>query len=371
MEHRMKKIILFVWITSLSVVAIALLVANFKGIPVLSYVYSNSMESVIQVNDGFIVLPQRALKVGDIIMYRPVSLQASYITHRIVGITEYGYITKGDNAPCQDQDSGEPAVDKDRIVGRVVTIDGRPIVFPGLGKFSSCIHSGLEKYFIKLSMVFLGLGIITALFPRKRSNRMRKVRYRLRLRHIYHGIMLIAVIFTVISVCMGSKISKIRYLVSEYPAKTGDQVEQNKSGQLIMTIKNMGFFPVWTIISAEVPLQAHDLVQCIMPRHEEKMILDVLPQQKTGIYYGYIRVSKYPVFLPRAWMVLMHRIHPAMATIAVGFSLGLWLYLFFMMMNRVPGFELWIPLCAIRDKIFDRRMKQAKAKIIGRRKVRV
>jgi signal peptidase len=371
MEHRMKKIILFVWITFLSVVVIMLLAANLRGIPVLTYVYSNSMEPVIQVNDGFIVLPQRVLKVGDIIMYRPVNLQAPYITHRIVGVTEYGYHTKGDNAPCQDQDNGEPAVCKDRIVGRVVTIDGRPLIFPGLGKLASCIHSGLDRYFVKLSMVFFGLGIVAALLSGKHAKRRRKARYRLRLRHIYHGISLLAAIFTVISVCLGSGISKVRYLVSEYPGKTGDQVEQNRPGQLTMAIKNVGFFPVWTFISAETPLQAHDFIQCIMPRHEEKMILDVLPQHKTGMYYGYIRIYKYPVFLPRVWMVLMHRIHPVLAAIVVGFAIGLWLHLFFMMMNHVHGFELWLPLHAIRDKVFDRRMKQAKTKMIGRRKVRV
>jgi signal peptidase len=72
-----------------------------NGRPAITYVYSNSMEPLIKVNDAFILWPASHWKTGDIIMYRPQVLNAPYITHRIIGIGESGYITKGDNSPLQ------------------------------------------------------------------------------------------------------------------------------------------------------------------------------------------------------------------------------------------------------------------------------
>jgi signal peptidase len=329
------------------------------------------MEPVIQVNDGFIVLPCSKLKSGDIIMYRPVILQAPYITHRIIEITENGYITKGDNAPCKDQDNKEPVVSKDRIVGRVVTICGSPLVFCGLGKLASFLQFGLGMYSGKISVMFLVLSIITAIIPNHKSHRKKKTQYRLRLRHIYRVIVIIAVMFTAVTVYLGSNVCKIKYLVSEYPGISGDQVEVNKSGQLKIIVKNMGFFPTFTIISAAEPLFVYASPECIRPRCEEEVIINVLPQRRTGIYHGYIRICKYPALLPRTCVVSLHRLHPVIADIASSLTLGLWFHLFFILLNRIHGFENWIPLRAIKDKILYRRMKWAKTKILERRELKI
>lgn len=80
--------------------------ANTNGAPVLTYVYSNSMEPLIKVNDAFLVWPAKKLQVGDIITYRPAALKAPFITHRIIAVGDKGFITKGDNAPYEDQDRG-------------------------------------------------------------------------------------------------------------------------------------------------------------------------------------------------------------------------------------------------------------------------
>ena len=57
-------------------------------------VSGNSMEPVITANDIVVIIPA----VGDIITYRPhfQSDEGASITHRVVGVVEEGYITKGD-----------------------------------------------------------------------------------------------------------------------------------------------------------------------------------------------------------------------------------------------------------------------------------
>lgn len=344
--------------------------ASTNGAPVLTYVYSNSMEPLIKVNDGFIVWPTTKWQVGDIVVYRPVVLKAPYITHRIIAVGETGYITKGDNSSYDDQESGEPEVMPDRIVGKVVAINGQPLVFPGLGSFSASAQLGLGKYSKYLSAVFLTLGIITALMGSRHSPHRLKPRRRLRLRHVYRMIVLIAVGSVVFSVYLGSRVTQIKYLVSEYPGKHGNQVEVNQAGQLTMVVRNNGLVPIWNISTGIVPLSVHDAPEYIWSQSEEEIVLDILPQHQTGIYQGYVQLYNYPILLPRTWIVYLHRIHPALAIIAIGIILGLWFALFFKVLNCIHGFEEWIPLRAIKDKMIDRRFKRARAKFLGRRRAR-
>lgn len=344
--------------------------ANTKGAPVLTYVYSGSMEPLIKVNDAFLVWPSSHLKVGDIIMYRPTVLKAPYITHRIVAIGENGFITKGDNAPYRDQESGEPEVLPDRIIGKVVTINGQPVIIPRLGVFSAYLKGilgGSSKY---LAAFFMLLGFTSLLLGNRNIKRVRKPRHRLRLRDIYKSIVIIAVILVVISIYFGSRVTKIEYLVTEYPGTLGDQVGLDQPGKLTLKVSNHGFVPVWAILSGITPISAQNPPEYISARSSKTTEVDVLPQHQTGIYQGYVQVYNYPTLLPRAWIVYLHNLNPIIAIMAVGASIGLIFTVFFKFLSSIHGFEDWIPLKAIRDKIFDRRLKHARSKIIGRRRGR-
>jgi signal peptidase len=328
------------------------------------------MEPLIRVNDAFIVWPRENYEIGDIVMYRPVVLKATSITHRIIGIGETGYITKGDNSPYGDQESGEPEVTSERMVGRVVTVNGQPMVFPGLGSFSAKVQLRLGKYAKYLSVTFLIFGILSFLLNNRPSVRRRKPRRRLRLRHIYRAIAIIATVSVILSIYLGSRVAVVKYLVSEYPGTLGDQVEVNKPGQLTMEVKNNGLIPVWTLLDGIEPISIQAAPKYIWTRSSKSVILDVLPHRITGIYQGYVQIYNYPILLPRSWIGFLHRLHPVYAIVAVGFALGLYFSIFFKLLNHVPGLEDWIPLRAFQDKISERRIRRAKAKIIGRRRVR-
>src|SRR5699024_2383481 len=106
---------------------------KMTGAPSLTYVYSASMEPLIHVNDGFLVLPKFHSKVGEIIVYRPSVLEAELVTHRIIGRGQDGFITKGDNLPYTDQENGEPEVPQENVVGKVWEWKNRPVTFSKLG----------------------------------------------------------------------------------------------------------------------------------------------------------------------------------------------------------------------------------------------
>ncbi|NLK27861.1 MAG: signal peptidase I [Clostridiales bacterium] len=363
----MKKILYGALLGLILITFLFTLGSKTSGAPILTYVYSNSMEPLIKVNDAFLVWPTKDVKPGDIVMFRPVVLNAPYITHRIMEIGDTGFITKGDNSPYPDQESGEPEVVIDRVVGKVVTINGQPLVIPGLGKISAGLQSSLGRYSRFASLLFLLLGIRTSIYG-KRHNKKRKPRHRLRLKHVYRALTIVAICTVVIIIYLGSRVTQIRYLVSEFPASQGDQVEVNKLGQLTMDIKNNGFVPVWTIVKGVAPLSVTDAPEYLWPRSKEIVVLDVLPHEATGMYQGYIQIFNYPILLPRPWIVAMHQINPILAIALEGIAMGFWFKLIFYILGHFHGFEDWIPLRAIRDKIANRRMRRAKAKFLGRRR---
>lgn len=355
----------------LGLMMIVLLVAGSKnnGAPILTYVYSNSMEPSIKVNDAFIVWPSIQFKVGDIVMFRPVVLQAEFVTHRIIAIGDQGFITKGDNSPYSDQDSGEPEVTKERIVGRVLTLQGQPIIFAGLGNLSKGLPSGFGVYARYLSLLFLMISILALLFGNRR--RKRKPRHRLRLKHIYRTIVYASILIIIVSIYLGSRVEQINYLVSEYPGTLGDQVEVKQIGQLSLKVENHGVIPVWPVITSIAPLSVQDTPVIIWPKSSETIRIQVSPQEKTGRYLGYVQIYQYPSLLPRAWVAFLHKTHPVYAIGTLGLTFGLYLAILLSFLNRIHGLEGWIPIRALKDKILNRRWKRVNARMIGKGRVRI
>lgn len=353
---------------------LVILIANAggyaNGAPFLAYVYSNSMDPLIKVNDAFCVLPTKKVKVGDIVMYRPVVLKASYITHRIIGIDENGYITKGDNAPYEDQDSGEPEVTSERIVGKAVTINGKPFIIPGMGRITLYVKEKIGSNSMYLSGLFSLLGFLLLLTGDRFSLKKYKTRRRLRLHHVYKYITIAAVVIIMLTIFLGSRVSQIKYLVSEYPGSLGDQVKVNQKSELLMVVKNNGLIPVWSILEGVDPLSVDKNAVFIAPRSNKIVKIDVSPQRKTGVYKGYVSIYHYPIFLPCKWIVFLHEINSYLAILVNGFMVYLFCFISFHLISRLHGLEEWIPLKAIKDNIIKRRVKRNIGKIIGRRRVR-
>ncbi len=366
----MKKIMYGALIGFICIIILLFTGTNTFGAPILTYVYSESMEPLIKVNDAFLVMPSSEYQIGDIIMFRPVVIEASYVTHRIIEVGEEGYITKGDNSPYKDQDNKEPEVTSDRIIGKVATFQGQPFIIPGLGYLTSFLQKELGSYTKYLSGVFLFLGILSAVVGKRKKIRKNKSRNRWRLRHVYRLITGIAVLIVIFSIFLGSRVSQIKYLVSEYPGTLGDQIELGKPGQLKMKVDNYGFIPVWTVAEGIAPIKVQTPPSYLWPRTTKPLSLEVTAHNNTGLYYGYVRIYNYPMLLPRALVVTLHHINPVLATTSCGLMTGFLVFILFRMLNLVHGFEDFIPLRAIKDKLASRRRKRIIAKMFGRRRSR-
>lgn len=106
-------------------------------------VASGSMEPALSVDDMILNHVQNVYRAGDIITFQNGN---SLVTHRVVEVTDEGYVTKGDANNAADLD----LVSTEAVVGRVV---GR---IPGVGKALFFLRTPLGI----LILIFIGLFMI-------------------------------------------------------------------------------------------------------------------------------------------------------------------------------------------------------------------
>jgi len=362
----MKKTI-FNWALFGCILFIAIMIAGAGtgSAPFISYVKSNSMEPLIKVNDAIFIMPAKDYEIGDIVMYRPLALNAEYITHRITDTGEKGYITQGDNSPYTDQESDEPQLTKDRIVGRVLTIRGKPVVLPAVGKLTKSVQGIFGGLTVYISLGLIAAGLILTLTGNEAAAKRRRAKRRYRLRDLYRFICITAVITVAVSIYLGSSIKQVKYLVSYYPSVSGNQVLPDEKGQIEIIVNNDGLVPVWSFVKGIKPFDSNLEPKLIAPLSGRPVTLELLPRNKTGIYYGYVQVYNYPVLLPKNAVARLHALSPGLAIAVEAAVMGLYCWIFFRLISRRPGFYGFIPLKAIKDKISGRRLKRTRAILLG------
>lgn len=149
----------------LIVVFLSLTLGQVLGQPVgLAYVDSGSMEPAMDVGDGFIAIPAAITpdpQEGDVITFEAEELEGGGLTtHRVIGETPEGYITRGDANPFTDQDGGEPPVTDEQIVAEALQIGDTVVTIPHFGT----VVEGTQEILIALitpiaSAIGLGAGV--------------------------------------------------------------------------------------------------------------------------------------------------------------------------------------------------------------------
>ena len=116
----------FIWILIVVISIIAIFGSVFmigkavnKNFTLFGYAYqvglNYSMKPTLMPNDFLVTHREKEYKLNDIVTFNG-NEKGKLITHRIIEVTEYGYITKGDN-PVVGQDA---EITNDDIIGKVV-----------------------------------------------------------------------------------------------------------------------------------------------------------------------------------------------------------------------------------------------------------
>lgn len=342
------------WLALVAAVASPVLLGPMTGGAAgLAYVTSGSMEPTLQVGDGFLVWPAGDLRVGDIVVYRPVVLKAERITHRIVAVTPDGYVTRGDNSPATDQAAGEPPVAPGRILGRALTWQGWPLRLPGVGPVSTAIraHGGthLRAYVAGL----MGLSVVLLVRDLLRPRRRRPPPTRRRVGDVYRGCAAAVVLALVLAIYLGSGVRTVEYLVSTEPGTQPNHVQLGRRDSIRLTVHNAGLVPVYHFSASLTGGKMVSAPDALPPRTESSLEISVPPRAEPGWYREYIEVYHYPPLLPRAAIGWLHRQSPIYAGAALAAVLAGLLALLSVVM------DLRLPLAARREGLFTRRLRRS------------
>lgn len=109
----------------------------------VAVVISGSMSDSIEINDMVMIHEEDDYALGDVITFKSGD---SLVTHRIIGKTEEGFITKGDANNSADL---EPVVRED-IIGKVI------LVIPKIGAVIEFIRTPLGM----TALVLIGFALI-------------------------------------------------------------------------------------------------------------------------------------------------------------------------------------------------------------------
>lgn len=137
----------------------SLLLGQLLGQPiVLSYVETGSMAPTLQPGDGFVAVPPAlagSVNQGDVITFDAEELNGGgLVTHRVVGETESGYLTKGDANAFVDQDGSEPPVAPEQIKAVALRLNGDVVRLPGLGLAVLFVQDALAGLQRQLAILF-------------------------------------------------------------------------------------------------------------------------------------------------------------------------------------------------------------------------
>ena len=133
----------------LAVVLLSVLAGQLLGQPLLlTYVETGSMAPTLEAGDAFIAVPAAVagpVEPGDVVVFRASVIEGGGLTtHRVVGETAEGYLTRGDANLVTDQDSGEPPVTEGQILATAFAPGGEVLVIPKLGLVAIAARGLLE-----------------------------------------------------------------------------------------------------------------------------------------------------------------------------------------------------------------------------------
>jgi signal peptidase len=333
------------------VVVLALLAGQFLGQPVLlAFVETGSMAPTMEPGDGFVAIPAQLTgppEEGDVVTFRAEEIQGGGLTtHRIVGETERGYVTRGDANPFTDQDGEEPPVKRAQIVAVAWAPGGEVVVVPALGTAVQGIQSALgvvQRTLASLvgSRALLGTqGVAYLLFAvtllyylvgELRSSGERRERDRSRERRSGLDPRLVTLALTLLLVggmtaAMVGPAGQQEYGIvsAEFESERPTTIPMGESNTIPYPVGNGGIVPVYAYVEPASEGVSVDPERLYLERGEVRnasVTLSAPPQ--TGYYRRFVVEHRYLALLPVSVVDALHDVHPWAPIVAIDLAVGI------------------------------------------------
>lgn len=332
---------------AIALVVVLLLVGQLLGQPILlGYVATGSMEPTMDAGDGFVAIPSIAagdVEEDDVVVYQARDLHdGGLTTHRVVGETEEGYVTKGDANPFTDQDGGEPHVTEGQIVAEVLQVNGNVVTVPYLGSAimgvqglveraygtiapvlgltTSASSDGLGSMLVAVGVAMLGFGaLLERLGPGQRETRRSRSRENvIAFWAALALVLLVFVTFATAAMVVPSGTTEYELISTENPDDDPQIVAPGATTELSRTVDNAGYLPVVVVHEAESGgISADPSRQTIGIRDSGETTVTLSAPEETGEYTRHLGEYRYLAVLPPSVLGWLHSLHPLAAIAAV------------------------------------------------------
>ncbi|WP_121741815.1 signal peptidase I [Natronorubrum halophilum] len=330
-----------------AVCIVLLLVGQLLGQPILlGYVATGSMEPTMDAGDGFVAIPSIAagsVEEGDVVVFEARELHGGELTtHRVVGETEEGYVTRGDANPFTDQDGGEPHVTDGQIVAKAWQVNGEVVTIPYLGSAimgvrgvaesaygtvapilgltTTADSEGLGALLVAGGVALLGFGVVVErLGPGVRETTRSRSRENVIAFWTALGLaLLVFVTFATAAMVVPSGTTEYELVSTETPDDNPQILAPGETGELARTVDNAGYVPIVVVHEAESRNVATDpSAQTVGIRSSGETTVSLTAPDETGEYTRHVGEYRYLTVLPPSVLVWLHGVHPLVAIAAV------------------------------------------------------
>lgn len=339
----------------LVIVVLSLLLGGFLGQPILlSFVETGSMEPTLEPGDGFVAIPSQVsgeVQQNDVIVFEAQHLNGGGLTtHRVVGETEAGYITRGDANPFTDQDGDEPPVTDAQIVAEALQINGWVVTIPSLGAFVWGIQEvtgalqqelallfGTDMFLGTNGVAFLisSIGLVIVIYGllfddqsrRRDTGRSRRRNGIYDPRRAIVALTLFMLLVSGGTMVAMSTTHEYGMISASFDSEQPTTVPVGDESSFKHSAINGGQLPVYAFYepaSSNVDVQPHSTR---MNRSEVKNVTVTLQApDETGFYPQYVSEHRYFAVLPFGVVSTLYAIHPWVPIVATSLLFGLPLF---------------------------------------------
>ena len=330
----------------------------------LGYVETASMDPTIAPGEGFVALSPMVTpppSQGDIIVFESQTDEVDLVVHRIVGRTEEGFITQGDNNPFTDQDRGEPPVPAANVAGQPLVVRGTVVTVPGYGPFTVAVQSWLQAVVVALGLgrypgatITVAVGVIgvsaisvsvlaEVLTTPGRETTRAPTRPTVDSRLVLLIVLVIVAVPVTTFMTLPSETTEITILSAPYASGPG-VFEPGEAKTTAFSVENTQFVPKVIILESQgTGVEFSTSVLTVNHGQTATTNLTVTAPPTEGTYVRVYSQHHYPRLLPVGVIYRLHAVSPAVATgvltgiVLGGVTVGFWLRVGFRALTLRPS----------------------------------
>jgi signal peptidase len=328
----------------LELVVVAALVVVFAGFvtgqPVLvAFVETGSMAPTLEPGDGFVAVPTPlagSVDEGDVVTFR--GRDGRLTTHRVVGETDDGFVTRGDANAFTDQQAGDRPVSRDRIVAVAWAPGGDALVLPGVGGVAEGARGvvavaartvGLSAdpsrlaavAFVVTATAFVLDELLADADGQRSTTRQVGRADGLAVSRVVVAAVAVALVASLAAMLVASGAATVPYDSvdpGESGAGSGGGIPAGESRTVSMTTSNDGVLPMIVVLDApgERAQLADDAV-VLAPRANATTNVSITAPAEPGRYGATVARSQYLGVLPAGVVRTLHGVNAWLARFAV------------------------------------------------------